>query len=112
MIPELLTIEAAARTLGREPEGLARRRGAGGLCRADRKEAADRCGETRGAGEQMSRRSKGVRITRRETRATGTSGTAKGASRPGPMIEDELTKSLPATSPNKVRGLDRAPETK
>ena len=36
-----------------------------------------------------------------ETRATGTSGTATRGSRPGPLIEDELTRRLPATSPNR-----------
>ena len=102
MTPELLTLPAAAERLGVSVKGLravAEREGF--IVRIGRKplldaaqlgELVDKCRE-----HQREPASRGG-----ETRATGTSGTATRGSRPGPMIEDELTKRSPATSPNRA----------
>ena len=101
MIPDLLTIPTAAERLGVSVKGLravAEREGM--IVRIGRKplldaaqlgELVERCRD-----HQREPASRGG-----ETRATGTSGTATRGSRPGPLIEDELTKRSPATSPNR-----------
>ena len=100
MIPELLTIEDAAARMGVAVKGLrAVAERYGFIIRIGRKplldaaqlgELVDKCRD-----QARDQDSGGT-----ATRATGTSVTARRGSRPGPMIEDELTKRLPGTSPN------------
>ena len=102
MIPELLTIEDAAARMGVARKALrAVAERYGFIIRIGRKplldaaqlgELVERCRD-----HQREPASRGG-----ETRATGTSGTATRGSRPGPMIEDELTKRSPGTSPNRA----------
>ena len=102
MIPELLTIEDAAARMGvarkalravAEREGFIVRIGRKPLLNAAQLgELVDKCRE-----HQREPASRGGK-----TRATGTSGTARRGSRPGPMIEDELTKPSRGTSPNRA----------
>lgn len=99
-MPRLLTIAEAAEQLGVSVKGLrAAAEQHGFIVRIGRKplldaaqlgELVERCRDN--AREPASRGG--------ETRATGTSGTARRESRPGRRIEDELTNRSPATSPN------------
>ena len=100
-MPRLLTIAEAAAELRVSKRGLrAEAERHGYIVRIGRKplldaaqlgELVDKCRD-----HQREPASRGG-----ETRATGTFGTATRGSRPGPLIEDELTKPLPATSPNR-----------
>lgn len=99
-MPRLLTIEEAAAELGVSKRGLrAEAERHGYIVRIGRKplldaaqlgELVDKCRD------QAREPASGGRATG----ATGTSATARRGSRPGPMIEDELTRRSPATSPN------------
>ena len=100
MIPELLTIPEAAARLGVSVKGL--RRDAerhGFIVRIGRKPLLDaaQLGELVGKCRDQARDQDSGGTA---TGATGTSATARRGSRQGPMIEDELTKRLPGTSPN------------
>ena len=92
MTPELLTIPAAAERLGVSVKSLRRRAEEHGfIIRIDRKPLLDaaQLGELVEACRDQPRES----ASRGEAaRAIGKSGTGRRASRPGPLIEDELTK--------------------
>ena len=102
MIPKLLTIEAAAARLGVSRKGLrtvAEREGF--IVRIGRKPLIDAAtlGELVGKCRDQAR---APASGGRAPRVTGISATARRDSRPAPMIEDELTKPSPATSPNRA----------
>ena len=101
MIPELLTIDEAADRLGVARKALrAVAEQHGFLVRIGRKPLLDaaQLGElvAKCRDHQRESASHGG-----ETRASGISATARRGSRPGPRIEDELTKPSRGTSPNR-----------
>ena len=101
-MPRLLTVDEAAEQLGVSKRGLrsaAERHGF--IVRIGRKPLLDaaQLGELVDKCRDQARESDSGGTA---TRAIGTSATARRGSRPGPMIEDELTKRSPATSPNRA----------
>ena len=101
-MPRLLTLDEAADQLGVSKRGLrAEAERHGYIVRIGRKPLLDaaQLGELiEKCRDHPRERDSGGKATR----ATGTSATARNGSRPGPMIEDELTKRLPDSSPNKA----------